>query len=358
MDVNSKTINVMEKYFSKTNNYKIILMSILTLLGVSLFLILYFIESIKFEIAFVDSSITSVLFILLAYVLWYPTKFINIESFSFTNIAINNFFIIILSSILLATISYFSISSVYPDYEAYYLSTLPIRFTVGTLLIAIIIIMNYVIVFYNNLTKKVIAESQFNSLITEAELKSLKYQINPHFIFNSLNSISSLTISNPEKAQEMTINLSEFLRKVLANNDIKKVSLEEEIKNIELYLKIEKVRFENRLEFSLNLSEDCKNILIPNMILQPLFENSIKHGVYESSETIFVELNCQKIDNFIRIKISNVFDPHAVNKFGEGIGLQNINSRLKLIYNMQNLISTQKTDNIFTVNLLIPVEEA
>ena len=188
-------------------------------------------------------------------------------------------------------------------------------------------------------------------------VEELKYQINPHFIFNSLNSISSLTITNPEKAQEMTINLSDFLRKILAANDVKKVSIEEELKNIELYLKIEKVRFENRLEFVIDISDSCKRVLIPNMILQPLIENSIKHGVYESLETINVNLKCERIDNYLNINISNNFDSTTSNKKGEGIGLQNINSRLKLIYKKSNLISIQKKDNIFTVKLLIPIEE-
>ncbi len=347
----------MQKKASENITNRIILSAALGIIGFILFLILYYLENIQIDIALADSITTTLIFILIAFSLWYPINYMKIENYSILNILLNVFIITITTSLLWLFASYFIITSLFTDYELFYSSTLLWRFTVGTLLIVIIIILDYAFVFYNNLTKKVISESKFDLLIAEAELKSLKYQINPHFIFNSLNSISSLTISNPEKAQEMAINLSEFLRKILAGNDVKKISLEEELKNIELYLKIEKVRFEERLEFSLNISEECNSLQLPNMILQPLIENCIKHGVYESSETININLSCKRNNNYLEINISNNYDFNFANKNGEGIGLQNINSRLKLIYNKSNLISIKKRDNVFTVILLIPIEE-
>lgn len=340
----------------KNIDYRKILTLINVIIGFLFLLFMYFVENIEFELAIVDVIITCGLFILATFALWYPSNYFNIESYPLPILLLNNFIIALLTSIFTMTLAYLIITLLKPNYETYYISTFSLRFSFGTLWIVIVIILNYVVIFYKNIAKKVLSESKLNSLIAEAELKSLKYQINPHFIFNSLNSISSLTITNPEKAQEMAINLSQFLRKILAGNDVKKVSLEEELKNVELYLKIEKVRFENRLEFSINLTDDCKSVLIPNMILQPLIENCIKHGVYESSETIHIDFNCSKNGNYIEINISNNFDPKLSNKNGEGIGLQNINSRLKLIYNRPNLISIKKLDNVFTVILLIPLE--
>ena len=133
--------------------------------------------------------------------------------------------------------------------------------------------------------------------------------------------------------------------------------LKEEIESVKLYLKIEKVRFEDRLEFNLNIPKKCEGILIPNMILQPLIENAIKHGVYESNETVEINLSCTIKDNFVEIKVSNNYDPTSVSNIGEGIGLSNINSRLKLIYEKTNLVSITKSDSIFTVLLIIPIEE-
>jgi LytS/YehU family sensor histidine kinase len=346
----------MKNLIAKNISYQNSLSLISVVLGFFFFLLLLYVENIELGNALTDSIANTAIFVLIAFVLWYPSNYLNVDNFSISNLLLNNFIVVIIASFIQLFLSFSIITLVNPDYKSYFISTLTLRFTFGTLWIAIIVILNYVIIIYKNLTDKVIGEAKLNSLVAEAELKSLKYQINPHFIFNSLNSISSLTISNPEKAQEMAINLSNFLRKILAGNDVKKVSIEDEIKNIELYLKIEKVRFGNRLDFFLNLSEECKNILIPNMILQPLIENCIKHGVYESSDTIRIDFNCLQKENYLEITISNNYDPKLANKRGEGIGLQNINSRLKLIYNKPNLISIKKLDNIFTVILLIPIE--
>ncbi len=326
-------------------------------MGLLNFLFLYLAQNLQLEIAIADAIIHSAILIAIAFSLWYPTNYIKVENYSIPTVVLINLLLIIITSSLWFTLAYSTTVTLFPAYKQFYLATLPVRFIIGTLLILIIIILNYTFIFYNNLKTKIFEESKFTSLIIEAELKTLKYQINPHFIFNSLNSISSLTISNPEKAQEMAINLSNFLRKILAGNDKRKVSLQEEIKNIELYLKIEKVRFEDRLEFNLALSEDCKDKLIPNMILQPLIENSIKHGVYESEDTISINLTCKQSEKYIEVNISNNYDATYSNTKGQGIGLQNINSRLKLIYNKSNLISIKKNDNIFTVILLIPIEK-
>ncbi len=347
----------MTNQFSRNSNYRFILSAALVIVGFIQFLILHIFGNVQLDIALTDSIIHTAIFVLLALSIWYPINYMEVEKRSVINIVFNNFLIIVFTSLLWSYSSNVIVTSLFPNYEIIYSSTLPWRFTVGTLLIIIIIILDYAIIFYKNLTEKTISETKSNLLIAEAELKSLKYQINPHFIFNSLNSISSLTISNPEKAQEMAINLSEFLRKILAVNDIKRISLDEELKNIELYLKIEKVRFEDSLEFSLNLSKECKNVLLPNMILQPLIENCIKHGVYESSETVKINLSCEQKSNYLEIIISNNYDSSFANKSGNGIGLQNINSRLKLIYNKPDLISIRKKDGIFTVILLIPIEE-
>lgn len=339
------------------NNSRVYLLTTVGIMGLSLFLLLYYLFEISVDISILDSLITSLLFALISLSLWYPTNYISLDNYSLEKVILNNILVAIIAASLWLYLSYFIVTTLFHEYEEFFSYTLIWRFTIGTLLFIISIILNYVIIYYNNFTNNIITESKLNSLVTEAELKSLKYQINPHFIFNALNSISSLTILNPEKAQEMSINLSDFLRKTLAVNDVKKIPLKEEIESIRLYLKIEKVRFEKRLEFNLNITKECKDILIPNMILQPLIENAIKHGVYESRDTIEINLSCSKKENFVEIKVSNNYDPSAVSNIGEGIGLSNINSRLKLIYKRTNSVSITKADNIFTVLLLIPIED-
>ncbi len=326
-------------------------------MGLSLFLLLYLLFEKSFEISLLDSAITSLFFAIISLSLWYPTNYMSLDNHSLVNVILNDILIAIIATSLWLYISYFIVTTAFQEYEEFFIYTSIWRFTIGMLLFIITIILNYVIIYYHNFTENAISESKFNSLITEAELKSLKYQINPHFLFNSLNSISSLTISNPEKAQEMSINLSDFLRKTLSGNDVKKILLKEEIESVNLYLKIEKVRFEERLEFNLDIPKECEGILIPNMILQPLVENAIKHGVYESSDKVEINLTCEIKEKFVEIKVSNNYDPTSVSNIGEGIGLSNINSRLKLIYNKTNLVSITKSDNVFTVLLIIPIED-
>jgi len=339
------------------SNSRISIIAIVGIMGISLFLLLYFIFENNLGVSLFDSVITSLLFAIISNSLWYPTNYISLHDHSLLNVVINNLLIAVIATSIWLFVSYFIVTTTFEEYENFFLYTSIWRFTIGLLLFIIAIILNYVIIYYNNFTEKVISESNFNSLIAEAELKSLKYQINPHFLFNALNSISSLTISDPEKAQEMSIILSDFLRKTLAVNDIKMVLLKDEIESINLYLKIEKVRFEKRLQINLDIPEECEGILIPNMILQPLVENAIKHGVYESSENVDINISCEIKENFVEITISNTFDPSSVSNLGEGIGLSNINSRLKLIYKRTNLVSITKSDNIFKVLLLIPKED-
>jgi LytS/YehU family sensor histidine kinase len=199
-------------------------------------------------------------------------------------------------------------------------------------------------------------EAELKSLVKEAELKSLKYQINPHFIFNALNSISALTIVEPEQAREMTINLSSFLRKTLSSNEKQTSSLLDELKNAKLYLDIEKIRFGDKLLYTEEIGEYCNEIEVPSMILQPVFENAIKHGVYESIEPVNIHFKCEEHLEYLKITVTNNFDEEAVPHKGEGIGMSNIQSRLRMIYNQDNLLKFSKKDGIFTVTIFIPVE--
>jgi two-component sensor histidine kinase len=347
----------MENPFFKNRNSIITFLVIVGILGSSIFLLLHFLLELTILEALTDSAITSIVFSVISLSLWYPTNFISLENRSIVSIIFSNTVIILVATSLWLSITFFVITGISQEYEVFFLQTIFFRGIIGFLLFIIIVILNYVIIYYTNFAKNIINESNLNSLVTEAELKSLKYQINPHFIFNALNSISSLTMSDPEKAQEMSINLSDFFRRTLAVKDINSIPLLEEIENINLYLKIEKVRFAERLKFNLELSEECNEILIPNMILQPLVENAIKHGVYESTETVSINLRCKIVDRNLEITITNNYDSTTTSNIGEGIGLSNINSRLKLIYNQSNLISISKSNNLFKVILLIPIKE-
>ena len=219
-----------------------------------------------------------------------------------------------------------------------------------------IVIVYYLIMYYSNFQDKLQHESELKELVKEAELTALKSQINPHFLFNSLNSVSSLTLSKPEKSREMVVKLSTYLRYSLAQ-DLKELnSLSNELSNIRLYMEIEKVRFGDRLQLDFDLSSHCENLKIPNLILQPLYENAIKYGVHESLEPVSVKTKCRVENNILKISISNNFDPTSIPPKGNGIGLQNIQERLNLIYGRSDLMRIVKGEKSFTVNLEFPQE--
>ena len=182
----------------------------------------------------------------------------------------------------------------------------------------------------------------------------LKSQINPHFLFNSLSSISSLTITDPGKAQEMVVKLSEFLRYSVSSNINTFTTLEKEMQNIHRYLEIEKIRFGDKLVFEFTMEPGFSTRNVPVMILQPLYENAIKHGVYESTEPVKVITDCKTFTDYFEIRISNDFDPSAPARKGAGIGLKNIRERLKLMYRNDSLLKTFVLNNVFRVVLTIP----
>ncbi|MEM7299273.1 MAG: histidine kinase, partial [Bacteroidota bacterium] len=179
---------------------------------------------------------------------------------------------------------------------------------------------------------------------------------NPHFIFNSLNSISALTTTIPEDAREMVIKLSDFLRYSLGKENSELNPLKQEIQNVSIYLDIEKVRFGEKLKFEKIVKEDCLNVKVPNLILQPLIENAIKYGVYDSIEAVTIRLNCEKKEDLLFIRIHNNFDKESVASKGEGIGLNNVRKRLQLVFGRADLLEINKGKDQFEVTLKIPTK--
>jgi sensor histidine kinase YesM len=218
----------------------------------------------------------------------------------------------------------------------------------------LIITFYYLMIYYNNYSENLVRESELKNLITEAELKTLKFQINPHFVFNSLNSIAALTSINADKAREMTIKLADFLRYTLSNNMKKMNLLQDELKNVQLYLDIEKIRFSEKFIYKEEIDEKSVNHKVPNMILQPLFENAIKYGVYEALNPVEIKLIAECRDDFLSLSLENDIEDNLPSGKGEGVGLLNIKERLKLIYGRDDLVKIENNKNKFRIVLYIP----
>lgn len=316
-------------------------------------------SKVSVTITIVDAVVFNLLIGLLGFSFWYSSVYLSIENNKISKVILTHFGGGILISIVWMVIGYFIVISIVTDtelFDIFFVDTLKSRFIIGILYYFLMTAFYYIVIYYSGFQERVIKETELKNLVTEAELRSLKFQINPHFIFNSLNSMSALTEIDPKKAKQMIIKLADFLRYTLANNDRQKNTLIEELKNIKLYLDIEKIRFEEKFEYIEELHEECGKTEIPSMILQPLFENAIKHAVYETLDTVRIKLTCIRQDDFLKITLCNNFEGES-HKKGAGVGLKNIKDRLKLIYQQDNLMEVKKENSKFTVNIFIPLQK-
>jgi len=323
------------------------------------FLILFFGLGLDLNSSVAESLVSSILLCGFTIIWHYPAKYISIEQYHLLKVFFSHTVSAVISSGLWVLFIYIVMVTVLGfgmTYENYFYKTILWRFLVGFLLYAIVVSFYYLVSYYSELQERSLKESELKNLVTQAELRSLKFQINPHFIFNSLNSMSALTEIDPKKAKEMIIKLADFLRYILATNEREKNKLSEELKNIRLYLDIEKIRFEDKFDYSEEINEECNKAEIPNMILQPLFENVIKHAVYETFDKVHLTLKCSLDDGYLKIHLQNNFDESSKSRKGAGVGLKNISDRLNLIYRRNDLIEVKKEKGIFNVTLFIPIE--
>ena len=320
-------------------------------------LLILFATDLELYVALTDSLVFNSLYALLAITVWYPIRYGNPEGKLSLSIVTTYLVVGVLIITGWLYLGFLVLKLILFEHESYFTflnDSFIARLSTGILYYGVTLLIYHLFIYGRELEAKKLNETQLNLLVKESELNLLRSQLNPHFLFNSLNSISSLTISDPERARDMIIKLSEFLRYALRHGEREKTRLSEEVKNIDLYLEIEKIRFGDKLVFEKEISPECEAGLIPNMILQPLFENAVKHGVYESTEPIRIELSCKGIKEGMEITIRNNFDQGQVSRKGAGIGLKNVRNRLMLIYSKDELLSVHQSDNIFEVKLLIP----
>ncbi|WP_316815383.1 sensor histidine kinase [Pedobacter nyackensis] len=193
------------------------------------------------------------------------------------------------------------------------------------------------------------------NLSKEAELNKLRHQLQPHFLFNSLNSVYALTIVNPKEAGTMITRLAAFLRGTLKRDDEVWVSMAEEMEYIRLYLDIEKVRFSHRLNVELEVAEETLNLRLPGTFLQPIVENAIKFGLYNTAAPITISLFVKLEHRHLVIVVQNPFDPEMKASEGTGFGLTAIRRRLYLLFADEHLLQTKVIDNnMFETTLKIP----
>ncbi|WP_395345125.1 sensor histidine kinase [Ningiella sp. W23] len=180
---------------------------------------------------------------------------------------------------------------------------------------------------------------QAQATARDAQLQMLRYQLNPHFLCNTLNAINALIdMEENEKAQMMTVNLSQFLRFSLDNIPEGKTSLKKEIETLSLYLKIEKTRFEDRLQLDFDIQREAENALVPSLLLQPIIENSMKHAIAKCEKGGTIRVQASVVDNYLHLSVSDSgngqenIDAAGDQAFHKGVGLENTEQRLKILY--------------------------
>lgn len=233
--------------------------------------------------------------------------------------------------------------------------SLPLRFCYQVLMLAFVTLLGWMNNYFSEQQTLEERKKEAEKMARDAELYNLRQQLQPHFLFNSLNSISALAGSNPQQARKMIQQLSDFLRHTLRKDEQQLITLEEELHQLELYLSIEQVRFGNRLHCVIEANDTCKQNKLPGLILQPLVENAIKFGLYNTlgDVTINVKVDCEP--RMLRLTITNPFDAEARDAAGgTGFGLGSVRRRLSLIYARQQLLQTRSEENLFIVDVSIP----
>ena len=194
-------------------------------------------------------------------------------------------------------------------------------------------------------------EKRLESQLSRAQLDALKMQLNPHFLFNTLNSISSLMYTDVDAADAMLARLSEFLRLTLDLPPEQEIALEEEMDFVRRYLEIERIRFEERLHVDIDMERGTERALVPSLALQPLVENAIHHGVARNSKGGSIEIRARRDNGFLRLTVRN---DGTCGQVREGIGLANTRARLKSLYGERHRFSYSVHDGAFEVEMLIP----
>lgn len=342
--------------YSEVNNYKI---SILSYVAWWLFwmiahaLILHRLNY-TWQDSFIDSFISNLLLLLIGIVTQNTFRFYN-SGISSRLYRVAICLVLAYLSVMLTKIILDYVFKLNVNYLQFISESLPVRFVFNLLMISFITIVSWLLYYLeqqNENNKRTIETEKY---LRDAELAKLQLQMQPHFLFNSLNSISALAGSRPDEARKMIQQLSDFFRGTLKNDEQKQVTFDEEITHLKLYLEIEKVRFGHRLNIEFEIEEGSLNAKIPSLILQPVVENAIKFGLYDTLDKVNIYVRAKVIDGNLNIAIENPFDANgAKTKQGEGFGLNAIQRRLYLIYGQNNLVETKVIGNNFITNIQIP----
>lgn len=292
---------------------------------------------------------------------WYPCRVTPIERSSLSRLASTH-----LSTAILATGVWvvaarmlaleMSQTELYRGFDKRFSKEIPLLVGVGVLLYLLSIAFYYVLLALEASQEAEARVMKASVLAREAELRALKAQVNPHFLFNSLNSISALTSSDAAKAREMCILLGDFLRRTLGLGEKAAIPLEEEMSLIRAFLSVERIRFGPRINLEENIDKEALEVQVPPLLLQPLVENAIVHGIANLIEGGWIRLDAQCKNGEVAIVVENTYDPDAPARRRSGVGLANVRQRLEARFGNRATFAVKTEGDHFRVSITLPAE--
>lgn len=237
----------------------------------------------------------------------------------------------------------------------------PIEFFANAMIFSIIMLcwnlIYFCIHYFNNWSQAEIDKWKLSAEMKDAQLGSLKSQVNPHFVFNTINNIRSLILEDKERAREMLINFSDLFRYAMKNNDQAQVSLEQELSIVEQYLELLSIQYEDRLKYKINVTVDSEKIKFPPMMLQLLVENAVKHGISQFRDGGSIDIDIDLVDGFLNVDVKNTGSLKVSAQLGDklGVGLKNIRRRLELLYNGKANLQLKELNDQVVASIKIPL---
>ena len=231
-------------------------------------------------------------------------------------------------------------------------------FYIDLIIALLIVIAIHALLYYQNFRASELAQSSLKTQLAQAQLKSLKMQLHPHFLFNTLHSISSLVLEDPPKANSMIARLGDFLRLTLENSEQQLVTLKEETEFLRCYLDIEQVRFGDRLTISFELEPQTLSAQVPHLILQPVVENAVQHAIAPRATRGHINIEAKRLNSLLRVVVSDNgpgITSNAISPTKKCVGLTNVRNRLQQVYGPDFRFElTNGTNGGLTVVMEIP----
>jgi two-component system LytT family sensor kinase len=308
---------------------------------------------LSWQAAIIDSSISTISLLLFSLLIMNTLRFYTPRRERYVNILT---WCLFLMGIWLAVSHWLLVltSAHFDGYREFLKNSMPVRGSIGLLILGCIALIS--VVWFNSEEQKQTEQRKTDAekLAKEAELFKLRQQLQPHFLFNSLNSINALIGIKPEEARKMVQQLSDFLRGTMRREENQLISFSEELEYLKLYLEIEKVRFGYRLKTEMDIAEGALSWKIPSLILQPIMENAIKFGLYGTTGEVTIALRARVIDKHLVVAVMNPFDEDMQMPTGTGFGLNSVKRRLYLLFARNDLVEVNKDKNAFVVVFKIP----